>query len=328
MTRLWRGRPDADRARSTLVACAAAGSLLVVSGCGAATTVERTAADVSVTSSASASPLPPADFKAVLKGTTAVLSWTPSHSTGLTGYTIYVDNGPPASVPGSVTQYRAEGLATMSHLMQVVAVAGQEQSAPVSLTVEVPATAVEGQAGSDPFARPTPSASATPSPAPPTAAPQPVPTTATPVPTPSTTSRTVTTAEACEVAVAAFHGDDAILAGVINGDNDAARTGHTLGSEIARLEQVADRTTQPMKRLITYAKVTREARLSLLIGDDLARTFDSDAFYAAGNAIKNYCATQAVPLRLIDRSQPPKPPARADFTPRSRTRRAARGVIR
>jgi hypothetical protein len=298
MTRLWRGRPDADRARSALVACAAAGSLLLVSGCGAATTLERTAADVSVTSSASASPLPPADFKAVLKGTTAVLSWTPSRSTGLTGYTIFVDNGPPASVPGSVTQYRAEGLApTMSHLVQVVAVAGQEQSAPVSLTVEVPATAVEGQAGSDPFARPTPSASATPSPAQPTAAPQPVPTTATPTPTPSTTSQTVSTAEACEVAVTAFHGDDASLAGVIKGDNDAARTGHTLGSEIARLEQVADRTTQPMKRLIyAYTKVTREARLSLLNGDDLARTFDSGAFYAAGNAIKNYCATQADPL--------------------------------
>jgi hypothetical protein len=296
MTRLWRGRPDADRARSVLVACAAAGSLLMVSGCGAATTLESTAADVSVTSSASASPLPPADFRAVLKGTTAILSWTPSRSTGLTGYTIYVDNGPPASVPGSVTQYRAEGLApTMSHLVQVVAVAGQEQSGPVSLRVEVPATAVEGQAGSDPFARPTPSASATPSPAQPTAAPQPVPTT--PAPTQSTTSQTVTTAEACEVAVAAFHGDDASLAGVIKGDNDAARTGHTLGSEIARLEQVADRTTQPMKRLIyAYTKVTREARLSLLNGDDLARTFDSGAFYAAGNAIKNYCATQADPL--------------------------------
>lgn len=125
--------------RRTRATAAGAALLLACAGLAACSSAEAPVV-APVAAVAAASVPAPTDVRVALQGTSAVVSWAPSGLPDLTGYAVYVDDAAAVAMPKDRTQHRiAKVTPGASHLVQVVAVAGQEQSLPTAVTVDVPA---------------------------------------------------------------------------------------------------------------------------------------------------------------------------------------------
>ena len=103
-------------------------------------------------------------------------------------------------------------------------------------------------------------------------------------------------ARACATAVGYFSDHDHDLAGVIKGDNDAERTGHSLGGDIVVMRTLSTQVAQPLGGLISaYAEVIAETRAHLLEHGEVPDA-ESDGFYETGRALQDHCAVVSDPL--------------------------------
>lgn len=103
-------------------------------------------------------------------------------------------------------------------------------------------------------------------------------------------------AGACDTAVGLFSDHDRDLGGVIGGDNDARRTGHSLGNDIVAMRTLSADVGQPLSGLIgAYADVIFGVRAHLLQHGGLDG-WQHAPFYATGNALKDHCAAASDPL--------------------------------
>jgi hypothetical protein len=108
--------------------------------------------------------------------------------------------------------------------------------------------------------------------------------------------RSMSLGEACSQATRLFSDHDSSLAGVISGDNDAKRTGHSLGADIMQLQNLAAEVGGELGPLLrAYAAVLVDERQRLLAGADMSDE-GMDRFYATADAFKNYCAEATDPL--------------------------------
>ncbi len=123
---------------------AAAGMLCVSvslsAGCGNSAGTEEPTVAAAVSGVPAVAPVEqPKEFRAVLRGSTAAVSWAPaSAGAALTGYNLYIDQANPVLLDAASTSFVTGSLKPgRDHLLQLVAVAGGEVSRPSTATITV-----------------------------------------------------------------------------------------------------------------------------------------------------------------------------------------------